>query len=512
MGPKKAQASVSVGAIPKKPLEAAIDDADIFEFMQSLPPQSLDKLYGGAEASSAALTAAPWTCRAVLQSLPPLAKQYVMRLVCVEVSISRELIKSWVADAFIRVHEDALDKLESLRVLVPDEEEAKLVRLNPPFRTNLQRGLVEPDVTPWRDDPRYTMKSDKQPPSIARIEADMHKKWEGVLYFLTGSDMSQEGIPDPVESVVLFMERAGLMRRTHHQDGLIITDKGYEFMLRDVHIQAWTFVLALVKDQGSESAARDDLLSFLFMLSYCTVGEDYPLAALSEIQTRLAKDFIDLGLLYQRKPKSNRFYVTSIAVNLIFGASSKPSRALIQMSRREEAENQAAMASGGLVPQKPVSRSSMGIIVETNYQVVAYTSSNLHLAMLSLFIEHRARLPNMVVGVISRESVHSALEKGIKAQQILDFLKWHAHSSVLNRVPSVPENVADHIVLWEQERSKVKYEEGVLIDLSMLSVESFVKVVSYAHKGCLWSSATKKLLVVTEQVHQKVIQFAKTVS
>ena len=50
-------------------------------------------------------------------------------------------------------------------------------------------------------------------------------------------------------------------------------------------------------------------------------GQDYPLNALSPAQFRLAADFIDLGLLFQRKQKSTRFYTTHIAVNLIFGAS-----------------------------------------------------------------------------------------------------------------------------------------------------------------------------------------------
>jgi hypothetical protein len=44
----------------------------------------LSRLYGSDDAGEASITAAPWTCRAVLQSLPQLAKQYVMRLVCVE--------------------------------------------------------------------------------------------------------------------------------------------------------------------------------------------------------------------------------------------------------------------------------------------------------------------------------------------------------------------------------------------------------------------------------------------
>jgi Transcription factor Tfb2 len=44
--------------------------------------------------------------------------------------------------------------------------------------------------------------------------------------------------------------------------------------------------------------------------------------------------------------------------------------------------------------------------------------------MLDLFVDLKVRMPNMVQGVISRESIRKALTTGVKAQQILDFLKY----------------------------------------------------------------------------------------
>mmetsp|Transcript_8420 Transcript_8420/g.12724 ORF Transcript_8420/g.12724 Transcript_8420/m.12724 type:complete len:127 (-) Transcript_8420:6-386(-) len=118
----------------------------------------------------------------------------------------------------------------------------------------------------------------------------------------------------------------------------------------------------------ASTTERDDLLSFLFMLSYCTVGEDYPLGALTEPQLKLAEDFIDLGLFYKRKASSSRFYTTDIAVNLIFGADSSetPKSSLIQMSRGIESND--AKPKNGITKQ-PAQASRMTIIVETNYQV-----------------------------------------------------------------------------------------------------------------------------------------------
>lgn len=78
-------------------------------------------------------------------------------------------------------------------------------------------------------------------------------------------------------------------------------------------------------------------------------------------------------------------------------------------------------------------------------KVVAYTRSKLHFAMLSLFLELRARLPNVIIGAITRESMRRALATGIKGRQVLDFLKWHAHPVVRRRTPVVPENIADQV-------------------------------------------------------------------
>ena len=67
---------------------------------------------------------------------------------------------------------------------------------------------MTPDVAPWKDDPDFAMKPDKQVPSRARIEAEMHRKWESVLYFLVGSHNEDGTAHEPLQSVVLFMEQA----------------------------------------------------------------------------------------------------------------------------------------------------------------------------------------------------------------------------------------------------------------------------------------------------------------
>lgn len=88
---------------------------NVFEYLERLPPEALDKLYGkGAEqraAGQGAKSHGQWTCRALLQSLPQLAKQHVMRLLFVEGSVEKGMLKSWVKKEYQRVHAVSVRKV-----------------------------------------------------------------------------------------------------------------------------------------------------------------------------------------------------------------------------------------------------------------------------------------------------------------------------------------------------------------------------------------------------------------
>ena len=72
-------------------------------------------------------------------------------------------------------------------------------------------------------------------------------------------------------------------------------------------------------------------------------------------------------------------------------------------------------------------------------QVYAYTTSELQVAILRLFVRAECRLPNLFVGTLTRESVTQALDFGVQADQIISFMQQHAHPHVLHKVPIVPE-------------------------------------------------------------------------
>ena len=72
-------------------------------------------------------------------------------------------------------------------------------------------------------------------------------------------------------------------------------------------------------------------------------------------------------------------------------------------------------------------------------QVYAYTTSQLQTAILRLFTRCECILPNLFVGVLTRESVVGALASGLSADQIVGYLRQHAHPHVASRSPVVPE-------------------------------------------------------------------------
>lgn len=70
------------------------------------------------------------------------------------------------------------------------------------------------------------------------------------------------------------------------------------------------------------------------------------------------------------------------------------------------------------------------------------------------------------MGVLTRESIRLALRGGITAEQIVGYLRQHAHPQMLaaggEASSALPPTVVDQIKLWENERNRLTYTDGVL--------------------------------------------------
>ena len=99
-------------------------------------------------------------------------------------------------------------------------------------------------------------------------------------------------------------------------------------------------------------------------------------------------------------------------------------------------------------------KNSANIIVESNFNVYAYTSNKHHIELLDLFTRRLKVLPGFYVAKLTLDKVHTALRRGITRQLIENFLTKNAHPCLAEQKAVVPENVVDQLAIWETEKSR----------------------------------------------------------
>lgn len=496
---------------------------------------------------------APWACKAIFQCLSALSKNYILRLLFVTQKIDAESLKGWLCDASAEIlHEKVIDELKSLKILLEDDDErmynedgdemdvvfqqihgkkkkkkrAKVanVWLNPHFQESLQKALCYP-TEPWMDFSKgFEVKHEEEKriyPTIDEIEEFSSSRWSDVLKILLNVKASATCPPpntDTAKVIRSFCQAAQLMR-----DGKI-TSGGYEYLLKDRQSQVWIFV----KTGISRLKSSEQALSLLFMLSYCELGKGYAMDALTPVQKQLILDLSHVGIIYLRNAGSSRFFPTKMSINLIFqkeaailkdgifddgstaGSAGATDATLDSAGRLSVTNTSSTSGKSSLTSilatvdaRKGTSR-ELEIIVQTNCQVVAYSSSELHIAMLQLFVDVNLRFPNMVTGRITRDRIKDAYRMGMRADQIISFLTAHAHPRVADRSPIVPDNVSDQLLLWQAENARLRFQECVVLELDKIGVskEVFDDLVEYAQKrlhACLWVNAQKLTIALTPE-------------
>ena len=147
------------------------------------------------------------------------------------------------------------------------------------------------------------------------------------------------------------------------------------------------------------------------------------------------------------------------------------------------------------------------MVVETNYRVYAYTTSAVEVEILRLFTRPDYKLPNLYVGMVTRESVLAALSGGISAEQIVRYLRQHAHPQT-RKTPgaAVPTNVCDQIRLWAREQSRVTRAPAVLYCDFPTGTDMFAKVVAAASDAdvLLWQDTPGMRLAVAAEGHDRM--------
>ena len=153
------------------------------------------------------------------------------------------------------------------------------------------------------------------------------------------------------------------------------------------------------------------------------------------------------------------------------------------------------------------------IIAETNFRVYAYTFSDVECEILRLFTRPDYRLPNLYVGMLTREAVHEALDTGVAAEQIIKYIKSHAHPNARKTTngAGIPGNVADQIMLWAMERRRVRSAECVLYCDFPTGTDEYAAAVKAASDAgvLLWEDREQMKLAVAKSGHERMKEVFK---
>lgn len=438
----------------------------------------------------------PSICLAVYRELPEIARQFVIRILFVEQPVPQAVITSWTSQLYSKEHAMATTTLSDLVIwrsaAIPGGLPAW--ELTPTFKKNLKIALLG-GGRPWSMS--NALETDSKARDITFLDNYAVSRWRCVLHYMVGAsgaikESDSEGIsPDAVRILLT----ANLMKRDETDGTPVITRQGFQFLLLDTQSQVWHFMLQYLDSCEEKGLNLAECLSMLFQLSFSTLGRDYSSEGLSTGLLTFLQHLREFGLVYQRKRKAGRFYPTRLALNI---------------------SNKRSIVSA-ISSETECKQDKCNIIVETNYRIYAYTDSNLQVALLGLFTELLYRFPNLVVGVMTRDSVRQAFRGGITADQIISYLEQHAHTNMfhkehttINSKSLLPPTVVDQIKLWENERNRFTFTEGVAYN-QFLSQSDFITLRDYAQSinVLMWQQERTRTMVVTKNGHEDVKKFWK---
>ncbi|KAI5778904.1 transcription factor Tfb2-domain-containing protein [Geopyxis carbonaria] len=445
--------------------------------IRGLPPITFRRLYQQ-----------PATALAIFRRmLPSLAKVFVTTLLYHEKPIPLTELESWVQRDSYKEREDAFGKLRRLHIM---HETSGRVTLDNEFKKNFRLALTGGGEHNSFGVPMNS--PDKKVVDVEFLDEYATKQFDTILDYM----VQDKAVYEPSPGVKHLLEGSGLMERRGH-NGSAITKNGFSFLLQEGNAQIWVLLIQYLEMSEQLGMEKTDVLHFLLMLGSLDLGQAYSVATLTKTQSIMLRDLRDYGIVYMRKLTSDRFYPTRLATTLTSDVSGL---------RSANEGLSAAMATNDNTGGAPGDKGF--IIIETNYRVYAYTSSPLQIAVLNLFLHLKLRFQNLVSGVLTRKSIQSAISRGITADQIIDYLRVHAHPQMRKTILVLPPTVVDQIRLWQIEGERMKTTPGMLFR-EFSSTWDYEDTARYAEGlGVLrWKNDKKRMIFVTR--HEQIADYLK---
>lgn len=436
-------------------------------------PESLDGLYSS-----------PFAVRCVFNALPPLARQYVMRLLYVSPKTMNITVGTFSKSLRRRQrahdrHELSLRALKAFRVAFVSDDGT--VSLNTSFAAQIRSILAGNMPPPFGGHIRDTAFGTDHIPQTNALERFSAKRLERILNYLVESN----GSDSPSNSILHALVHMNIL--DDGREGLCISSTGFQFLLKDSFSQLWVLLRSVIGQQ--HQGAEFQILNFIFQLSFTTAGALYTDNDLGSENLLFLSSLDDLGII--QLDENSMFRPTSVGTAMMAAAS-----------RITTGPSKQSMISRGV--SNASTAGDVRIVVETNFRVYAYTSSAFQMNLLGLFTHLRYRLPNLVVCHLTRDAVRRALISGISADQIIAYL--NAHADARSKKGMIPSNVSNEIRLWEGEQERVRDTKGVMISFD--SIDEFNRVLALADEldACLFRNEhrDKPIVIVAADAYPAI--------
>ncbi|EFN54287.1 hypothetical protein CHLNCDRAFT_25123 [Chlorella variabilis] len=426
----------------------------------------------------------PYAVVAILRSLPPLARHMLLRLASTAGTVpagKRTLADSWATSDGSSKLSAALCELAELGLLAKEPHDGQVTyTVNAGFQAQLRRTMCSGCACPLPGHPAAPV------PSAAELDAYARRQWEALLLYLVNGNGTPPMAPPVLHATPIdipsLLAAAGLMVKDECTLEQKITEHGFQFLLANLYSQLWSAVrqyLTLLNTAGGADLAV--AINFLLRLGLQGAAAAMAHSQLDSAERTIAAHMCQLGLLMP-VPGANELWL-------------HPTRLA------------AVLAGGGRAGEAAVAPEEGYVIVESNFRVYAYTTSAVQVAVLRVFVRCDALLPNLFVGTITRESATNALDTGIAADQVVAFLRQHAHPRAAAKTPTV---VTDQIRLWAQELKRLQEKNATLYD-KFESKELYVGAVAHARQlnALLYSCEDRRQLVVESAFHGLMVGHLK---
>jgi len=498
----------------------------LLRYFAGLTRAALDRLYADG-----------WTCQGLLRALPPVARLYALRLACAQGDVPVAVVDAWKQsdrNTANTKHDQALQVLERLQLLDKSimAGGGDSWRLHRCFAKQLLDGLCIGGVLDAKSEhgsgtlEAHGEAGSSAVPTLPQLERHACATWERVMQSIIAPPELDIDLTMDYESATMqeLLIEADLLRYAPvtgteaDYDGSLpprfaMSRLAPRYLLQPTHVQVWRLVRAyMALSEKGAPGTQHGVLCFLMRLGLLRLGRAYRMddSALDDAQRRTLADMSLLGLVLRPEESPELYYATPLCQHLL--SSSHGAGATTSGSAAAQPH-----AGGGRASNGGGGDDGEGggfVVLETNFRLYAYTSSTLQARVLGSFTRLEYLLPDLVVGSLTRESIHQAVDAGVSATEIVKFLERNAHPRMQRQTPVLPETVINQLHLWAKEKQRIQYTKAKIYE-KFSSEAEFLAAEAYAkdNRVHLWSRcadvAADSVLAVRSDAHERMKSFLR---